>query len=407
MVYDKGIGSFFGGFMLDNWIEDIENALHKTKGVDFKSATLEDIFIGNLALLKLATSYIWKNGLEDSRLMVSSKDPRFCFLKIMGYEDPYTGKDMRDESYISIYSSKLSELIDYHYEEGDYEIYNMPDMDTFSPCEKINKKDFSICEHILKELKKDEYYSKLLEEESDKIQKNITELSNLSFQFVNEDRYFDEIPDISRISSNDCFGMRTVFGHAYFHSHDSNRHLIIAKNWLGPVGVLSLFDRGREGVSRKCKDLYSISYLSVTPAFRGQGIAVKLIDEAIKIAKEKQKILVRSEPSPMGEEKIYKKITRFTNENHRNFPIIPFYLSEKANIILNNELIRDLSYKNKTKIIVGMNNFMNKKLHNAIETMSPRDLAYDENVLMYLDEWFSKTINKLKDKSIDHDELIL
>ncbi len=36
-------------FMLDNWISDIEDALYKTKGVDFKNATLDDIMAGNLA----------------------------------------------------------------------------------------------------------------------------------------------------------------------------------------------------------------------------------------------------------------------------------------------------------------------------------------------------------------------
>lgn len=391
--------------MLDNWISDIEDALYKTKGVDFKNATLDDIMAGNLVLLKLATSYVWKNGLEDSRLMVSSRDPRFCFLSIPSYEDPYTGKDMRDEAYVSIYSSKLSKLTEYYDEIDGFEIYDMPDIDTFLPYENITKNDFSICESILTELRKDEYYNKLLEDSPEKIKKNINDLDNVSFQFVDEDRYFDEIPKISKISDGDCFGMRTIFGHAYFHSDDSNRHLIIAKNWLGPVGVLSLFDRGKNGVSRQCKDLYSISYLSVTPAFRGMGIAVKLIDEAIKTAKEKKKLLVRTEPSPMGEEKIYKKITGFINKSHSNFPIIPFYLSEKAVTVLNDNLIKEMSYKERSKIIIDMNNFMNNKMRDAIETMSPRDLAYDEDVLMYLDEWFSKTMNKLKNKSIHNDGL--
>lgn len=389
--------------MLDTWISDIEDALRKTKGVDFNNVTLDDIFSGNLALLKLTTSYVWSNGLEDSLLMVSNKDQRFCFLKIMAYEDPYTGKDMRDESYISTYSSKLSKFIEYYDESDHYNVYNMPDIDTFLPCKNISENDSSICNNILAELKKNEYYCKLLEASPDKIQKNIDELNNVSFHFVNEDRYFEEIPKISKISDCDCFGMRTIFGHTYFQSFDSNRHLVIAKNWLGPVGVLSLFDRGKKEVSRHCKDLYSISYLSVTPAFRGRGIAVKLIDEAIKIAKEKRKILVRSEPSPMGEEKICKKITNFTNKNHSNFPIIPFYLSEKATIILNNSEIKNMNYRERSKIIIDMNSFMNKKMRNAIETMSPRDLAYDENVLMYLDEWFSKTLNRLKNKPMDND----
>lgn len=389
--------------MLDNWISDIEDALYKTKGVDFKNATLDDIMAGNLVLLKLATSYVWKNGLEDSRLMVSNKDPRFCFLAIPSNEDPYTGKWMRDETYVSTYSSKLSKFIEYYDESCDNNIYIMPDIDTFSPQENVSEKDPSICNNILAELKKNDYYCKLLETSPDKIKNNINELGNLSFQFVNENRYFDEIPKVSRISDGDCFGMRTIFGHAYFHSDDSNRHLVIAKNWLGPVGVLSLFDRGKNGVSRQCKDLYSISYLSVTPAFRGMGIAVKLIDEAIKIAKEKRKLLVRTEPTQMGEEKIRKKITDFTNKNHSNFPIIPFYLSEKAVTVLNDNLIKEMSYKERSKIIIDMNNFMNNKMRDAIETMSPRDLAYDENVLMYLDEWFSKTLDRLKTKSIDND----
>lgn len=389
--------------MLDNWISDIEDALYKTKGVDFKNATLDDIMAGNLVLLKLATSYVWKNGLEDSRLMVSNKDPRFCFLAIPSNEDPYTGKWMRDETYVSTYSSKLSKFIEYYDESCDNNIYIMPDIDTFSPQENVSEKDPSICNNILVELKKNDYYCKLLETSPDKIKNNINELGNLSFQFVNENRYFDEIPKVSRISDGDCFGMRTIFGHAYFHSDDSNRHLVIAKNWLGPVGVLSLFDRGKNGVSRQCKDLYSISYLSVTPAFRGMGIAVKLIDEAIKIAKEKRKLLVRTEPTQMGEEKIRKKITDFTNKKHSNFPIIPFYLSEKAVTVLNDNLIKEMSYKERSKIIIDMNNFMNNKMRDAIETMSPRDLAYDENVLMYLDEWFSKTLDRLKTKSIDND----
>lgn len=154
--------------MLDNWISDIEDALYKTKSVDFKNATLDDIMAGNLVLLKLATSYVWKNGLEDSRLMVSSRDPRFCFLSIPSYEDPYTGKDMRDEAYVSIYSSKLSKLTEYYDEIDGFEIYDMPDIDTFLPYENITKNDFSICESILTELRKDEYYNKLLEDSPEK-----------------------------------------------------------------------------------------------------------------------------------------------------------------------------------------------------------------------------------------------
>jgi ribosomal protein S18 acetylase RimI-like enzyme len=91
---------------------------------------------------------------------------------------------------------------------------------------------------------------------------------------------------------------KSVFGHGYVNYLD-NRSFIVARNALGPVGIISLFDCGAPDSHRLRPDVLSISFISVSPGYRRLGIGTKLIRQAMQYCIDHKKILSRTSPSSM------------------------------------------------------------------------------------------------------------
>lgn len=388
--------------MFDKWEDDIAKVIFEKTGRDFNKANAEDLYAANLVLFQLITSYAWQgNEMMNSQFMRSSQDPLFSYIVVPAFYEKDSDKKIRNEKTVCFFQNKVSMFRDYDYDEymDDNEkenilVYESPSHDTFK---EINKTDidFSLSDYIVNELSNDNYYKRLLETNKSIIEKNIDDLGDVDFEVISPISK-ERITEITKTSDYSYSGVSSVFGHFYFEPRDLNMHThIVAKNWLGPIGMICLYD---ESVCEKINDLFTISFISVTPAFRKMGLGTRLAEEAIKYCIDNNKVLARTDPSNMGKIGLRGSINNMARLKYPSFPLTPSYSKDAIRSLLLNKAAKKL-YKNKPlPFIKGAIDYIDNSIKNIlnkdIEKLESFEINY--KIRVFCDEYletYKKSVN--------------
>lgn len=388
--------------MFDRWEDDIARVIFNKTGRGFNKTTPEDLYAANLVLFRLITSYAWQgNEMMNSQFMRSSQDPLFSYIIVPEFYEKDSNQKIRNKKTICFFQNKVSMFRDYDYDEymDDNEkenilVYESPSHDTFK---EINKTDidFSLSEYIANELSNDNYYKRLLETNKSIIKKNIDDLGDVDFEVISPTNK-DRITEITRTSDHSYSGVLSVFGHFYFEPRDLKIHThIVAKNWLGPIGMICLYD---ESVCEKINDLFTISFVSVTPAFRKMGLGTRLAEEAIKYCIDNNKVLARTDPSNMGKIGLRGSINNMARLKYPSFPLTPSYSKDAIRSLLLNKAAKKL-YKNKPlPFIKGAIDYIDNSIKNIlnkdIEKLESFEINY--KIRIFCDEYlenYKKSVN--------------
>lgn len=391
--------------MFDKWEDDIARVIFNKTGRGFNKTTPEDLYAANLVLFRLITSYAWQgNEMTNSQFMRSSQDPLFSYIVVPEFYEKNSDQKIRNEKTICFFQNKLSMFRDYDYDEyldsnekENLLLYESPNQDTFNEIKKTNI-DFSLSEYIADELSNDDYYKKLLETNKSIIEKNINNLGHIDFEVILPNNT-DRITEITRISDYSYSGVLSVFGHFYFEARDLKTHThIVAKNWLGPIGMICLYD---ESIHGKTNDLLTISFVSVTPVFRKMGLGTRLAEEAIKYSIDNNNVLARTDPSKMGKMGLRGSISNMARLKYPSFPLVPSYSKDAIKSLLSNKTAKKL-YKNKLfPFIKGAVDYIDSSIKNNLNKDIRELVSFDINykIRIFCDEYLDNCTKNIDIKS--------
>lgn len=398
--------------MFDKWEDDIANVILNKNGRDFNKTNAEDLYVANLVLFRLITSYAWQgNEMTNSQFMRSTQDPLFSYISVPEFYEKDSDQKIRDKKSVCFFSNKVSMFRDYYYDEyldenenlrNNVLLYESPSLDTFEEIKKADI-DFSASEYIINELSKDDYYKKLLETNKTNIKKNIDELGHVDFEIISPSNT-ERITQITNISDHGYSGLLSVFGHFYFNARDlkTDPH-IVAKNWLGPIGMIGLYNNSAKG---KTNNLFTISFISVTPAFRKMGLGTRLAEEAIKYSIDNNKVLARTDPSKMGKMGLRGSIDNIARSKYPSFPLVPSYSKDAITSLLSNNSIKKL-YKNKLfPFVKGAIDHIDNSLRDILKEDTSELESYQLNhkIRGFCDEYldnYKKNIERKNNTSLE------
>lgn len=389
--------------MLDGWVEDVLDCLveiNLSQGRD--NLNPDDVVAATNAIFTLINSYAFRDEFPGATLCIADSDIQYAKIHLPEVNDPYSDElDIRDEAYINPLGWKFNypEYLDI--DDPEPIVWEKPlHPDYISYSTPINcTKTTAILDKLLQ---KNAFYSKLLEEDPDRQIENLKELDKIEYVFCENTSYHD-LDRLTNMAKYSGGNIDKVFGHRYVSGSD-NRHHIVAKNWLGPVGVLCLFDHASPGVLDKNPSKYSVSYVSVSPSYRRQGISTQLMREAFKQAISDERYLSRTEPSEMGEETTY---YHFTELAKKEFPLLPFIEKSDENYVhalTRNDDFHEWPYKYKC---LAINSFVSKidEMIEELESKYNLDFAYNhlnlEELQVHADKIYSEYANKVEKISND------
>ncbi len=331
--------------MFDRWYGDILTAMKTVSGD--RELQPDDCLIANNVLFVILKSFAWKGAFDGATLSVSDDGSGYSYVTLHEYLDPYSSNlEIRRKTNINV--------LDFKYEYSDYDDNHIVwerDHDA-----KINIYDepfaSEVCERVLRVIKENKYYAMLLESSIEGQCKINSSLFDIEYSVVDEDDAFDRLIEITNMSSYSTHPIKSVFGHRYFSMDCSNRKLIVAKNKLGPVGILCLFDHSMPDVLDKDNNRLSISYVSVSPGYRNHGISKNLLRHAFDYAIKNEKYIARTDPTEIGKLISY---SSFSSLAKNEYPSIPFLTCSKARLLWSltrSDGFQNLDYKKRNSIIL-------------------------------------------------------
>lgn len=341
--------------MLDKWKNDIYTAIKDCKpGTDEEKTLVEsDGLLANKILFLLMKSPVWTHEFSGVELRVSKEVPSYSYVHLPDLIDPdEDGRELREETSINTIGWKYSNS--YGYYDDERELWAEPKGDEYVTLSTSIANDEKV-KNILNVLRNDEYYDFLLEEDSQKIQENIEKLQEIDYVIIDadDDDRTKILEDMMHMSEYEIGHYRSVFGHRYA-SHLDNRKLIVAKNFLGPVGILSLFDRGAVFANERIDGMYSISFVSVAPSYRNMGIAKELMRRAFKYCQDNEKIVMRTSPSKLGELFSYDSFTRLAKSEFKQLPVLTHNQECLTYLLRKFPVYSRLNYTSKCKILSSL-----------------------------------------------------
>lgn len=325
----------------DVWSNDILKAIQSLKG----KLAPEDCVLANTVLFKIMKSPLWRSEFEGAVLSIHQDNTGYSFIKLPEISDP-------DNEGLTIREETVFNILDHRYEYPMYCEEGYPlwvyDRDA-APLNLTEVPSIELLPEITEFLSENQYYRKLLTTDPVEIESLKRLCDKIEYSVVVENS-ISELIQSTGISRYDNSVVTQLFGHRYA-TRDENRIYVIAQNIMGPVGILSLFDHSQKGVSHSQPDLLSISFVSVTPGYRRQGIASSLMKTAFDYCLRNEKMLGRTDPTEIG------KLTagHFSKLAKAFAPALPFMTRQEmmAMSIMQRRIpnLRDMPYLSKTKVI--------------------------------------------------------
>ncbi len=325
----------------DVWTDDVLKAIHTLKG----RITPEDCLLANVVLFKIMKSPLWRSEFQDIKLVVHEDNSGYSFIDFAEVVD-------FDNDRLTIREASVFNALDHHYEypmfsEGEYELW--PYDKNAQRIEYLDPPSLDFLSEVEDLLSENRYYQKFLTRDPVAIDSFKQECNQIECNVIEVDGLADLIQSTG-ISRYDTYVVTQLFGHRYA-ARDENRIYVVAQNLLGPVGILSLFDHSRPGVLSRQQDLLSVSFVSVCPGYRRQGIASQLMRTAFDYCLKHEKLLSRTEPSEIG------KLTQshFSELARQYAPGLPFMSRQEMQAYYYMERVipglTKMSYKGRTGII--------------------------------------------------------
>lgn len=281
-----------------------------------------DTLIANQVLFAFIKSYIFEDQFDHAVLHVNSENGHFSYIEIPEMNDPL-------ESSFQIRPKCKLNVLSHMYEFNDYYEHTPwsrggRDFDSYS---RITLSDSAVVV-MERMISKYDIYRKAFSSDSDEMRLNLDLLKKIEYVRLTGE-CTDELIEMCATSERCNYGaIKHLFGHRYFSGND-NANYIVAKNWIGPVGLICLFDQNRGMYEDGNKNAWSISYVSVSTCYRKLGIASRMLKESFQWASENNKYICRTEPSEIGRKYTFDKFSKIAKES---FPKIPFVENEYKKI---------------------------------------------------------------------------
>jgi GNAT superfamily N-acetyltransferase len=310
---------------LNVWVDDIFYAIKSLKGI----IIAEDSLLLNAAIFRLMKSPLWDFELKGASLSVHQDGSGYSFITLPSLNDPANNSLLiRDEMLINPLS--------YRYEYSEYsdeqEVWEFNKNAMIITHEKPINVPF--LDGVIELLSKKDKYQALLTTDPVQIIYLMAKRNEVSFEtYMTMDvSGFNSMSGMSTYSANTA---REVFGHRYANEM-CNRIHIVARNFLGPVGIIAMFDHSCQKSGSFNHELLSVSYIYVSPGYRQAGIASSLMKLSFEYCLEHKKLLGRTSPTEIG------KLTadHFSDLAQQHAPLLPFLKSEELELL--NSIYRKL-----------------------------------------------------------------
>lgn len=339
--------------MLDGWIEDVlEAAIAVNEALGRSRLNPDDVIPTNNVLFALMTSYAWRDEFSGAVLRIADSDIQYAHIFLPAAHDPYSESlRIRHEIVIDPLKWKF-EYPEYWEDEDEPEVWPAPEQPQF-----IDHHEVLVCDRtnaIIDRLRaKNSYYEKLLETDPERQILNLKELDTVIYSSHRDLEYhaLDEMTNMSAFSGGN---VRGVFAHRYVAQESSD--YVVGRNWLGPVGLLCLNKTGSD------PSKYVLSFVSVSPSYRGKGISKQLMREAFRFAIEEGRFIVRTTPSEMGRALSYDRLTRLAVDEFPEVPFVPSHMSQFLRTFESHDELHAWTYPAKCKAI--------KKLMEKVEEVA-------------------------------------
>ena len=134
------------------------------------------------------------------------------------------------------------------------------------------------------------------------------------------------------MSMNSYQDLKEIWGHRYLaHYNRYQADLVVAHTASGGVvGMMELCSH--EG--KNLRHQHTMSFVSVTPAYRGLGIATQMLDIALNFSRQQEKALWRTRPSRIGESILFDRYSELARTHHPDVPFVEPGLADFAKITL-------------------------------------------------------------------------
>lgn len=380
--------------MLERITDDIAKAIvDALKIKDFKFEQ-EHCLLANKVLYEFLSSYAWDLEFKGVELRVSSENPLYSEIHIPEFRDPDVDDLDRNESIIR-YAKKIN-VFGHLYE---YPEYWDDDQEMPEPYKKGSMKDYSLAsfvregkvEQVIKNLSSSsEYYKKVFEKESSEIQKNINKLHDIEYVRIKDDES-DKLIELCHLDKYSYSPIKSVFGHRYFSGSDKYRNYICAKNWLGVVGIVSLFDHNpKDGfISEKSPYFDTLSYISVSPSYRNEGISKEMFKMTLDWTLEKGKILRNTDYTYLGRKFIQPIFGKIAQEHCPQMTFVEEGDRVLLSRITKHEGFSELSVAARYKIVKSVFE-KTESLINESNEYEMQDYLYSDTFKEELDKGFKR-----------------
>jgi GNAT superfamily N-acetyltransferase len=303
---------------LNVWTDDICSAIKSIKGI----VAAQDTLLLNAVLFKLMKSPLWDFEFKGASLSVHQDSSGYSFITLPELNDP------DNDSYLIRNEVSINPL-SHRYEHSEYrdeqEVWEFDKNAAAMTHEKLVNVPF--LDGVIELLSQQDKYQALLTTDPVQIRDLMAKRNDLRFETFKS----IDVSGFNTMSGMSTYGGNTakeVFGHRYANEMGNRIH-IVARNFLGPVGIIALFDHSTIRAGRSEQDLLSVSYISVSPGYRRAGIASSLMRWAFEYCQENKKILGRTKPSEIGK----LTVDYFSHLAREHAPLLPFLKSHEMEIL--------------------------------------------------------------------------
>ena len=345
----------------EQWVNDVHRAL---KELDVTMS--QDLMMSaNSALYTLTQSYIWRDEFKTFGFKVSEQSKNIGWITFDTVYDPLSDgtKELHAEGKIDIFENRYES-----YEDDINEAWECPYNQECSTL-IVPPTDFLITNILEKLSSYSNHYAMLLETDPIKQKQHLESLNTIEYVVINSTQNIDqEMNEMMPTAYFDSSDIKSLFGHRYYApSWSDNNDYLIAKNKIGVVGMSCLFNYEDESADFK----KSLSFVSVSPSYRGQGIAKEMLNRILEACSKEGRFITRTKPSDIGVKVLYESFTRLALKHPLQVPFVESGLSSYAHVISSNENWQKLP---KIQRFKSMNNILNKirpflRETNGIHTM--------------------------------------
>lgn len=316
--------------MLNRWIDDIIE-----QAVALGLTKKEHHLALNQALYTLMQSPALNGVLADAQLQQSLSDPRQGRIFLPEYNEPlHSSFTIRNETVLDaalpMYHQDYYEYPSFHWGQfspnGDMvTVQNRPLLPAAQTVLEALKQHDPRYEHLLNATDPDNEIEYTLLYQPDTLLTPIRPIPGLFMEPC--DSVSDWLIDHIAMSEHDYGDIKSVWGHRYYSGSDGINNMLVAHTQTGIVGLLKLFneptqERWSSTPNPDKLNQHGLSFVSITPAFRGMGIASQLLSHALVFSLQQGKALYRTEPSEVGEQFLYERFTRLAQSQYPSVPFI-------------------------------------------------------------------------------------